>query len=276
MEYIEINFEVSPLQPNVDILIAELGYIGFESFVETAYGVTAYIQKPDYKDSLLDEVNILKSSEFQISYSIKTIAQTNWNEEWEKSFEPIEIGDRCHVRAPFHSQKPCDYDIVIEPKMSFGTGHHETTLMMLQFILDHDFKNKAVLDMGCGTGVLAILASKKGASSLDAIDIDNWCYENSIENVNRNECNNINVQEGDASLLLNQKYDCVLANINRNILLNDLKTYVNCLNNRGSLFLSGFYNVDIPIIEAACNALNLKLQAKQEQKNWVALKFVNS
>jgi ribosomal protein L11 methyltransferase len=276
MEYIEINFEVSPLQPNVDILIAELGYIGFESFVETAYGVTAYIQKPDYKDSLLDEVNILKSSEFQISYSIKTIAQTNWNEEWEKSFEPIEIGDRCHVRAPFHAQKPCDYDIVIEPKMSFGTGHHETTHMMLQFILDHDFKNKAVLDMGCGTGLLAILASKKGASSLDAIDIDNWCYENSIENVNRNECNNINVQEGDASLLLNQKYDCVLANINRNILLNDLKTYVNCLNNRGSLFLSGFYNVDIPIIEAACNALNLKLQAKQEQKNWVALKFVNS
>ena len=124
--------------------------------------------------------------------------------------------------------------------MSFGTGHHETTHMMLQFILDHDFKNKAVLDMGCGTGVLAILASKKGAFSLDAIDIDNWCYENSIENVSRNECNNINVKEGDASLLINQKYDCILANINRNILLNDLKTYVNCLNSGGIFVLMDF------------------------------------
>ena len=276
MEYIEINFEVSPLQPHVDILIAELGYLGFESFVETEQGVTAYIQKPDYKNTILEEVNILKYNEVKINFTTKTIAQTNWNEEWEKSFKPIEIGGRCHVRAPFHEQKPYDYDIVIEPKMSFGTGHHETTHMMLQFILDHDFKNKAVLDMGCGTGVLAILASKKGAFCVDAIDIDNWCYENSIENVNRNECNNINVQEGDASLLIQQKYDCILANINRNILINDLSTYVSCLNNRGSLFLSGFYNVDIPIIEAACNALNLKLQAKQEQKNWVALKFVNS
>ena len=275
MEYIEINFELSPLQPHVDILIAELGYMGFESFVETEYGVTAYIQKPDYKIGLLEDVNILKSKEVEISYTTKTIAQTNWNEEWEKSFEPIKIGDRCHVRAPFHEQKPCDYDIVIEPKMSFGTGHHETTYMMLQFILDYDFKNKAVLDMGCGTGVLAILASKKEASSVDAIDIDNWCYENSMENVNRNKCNNISVKEGDVSLLINQKYDCILANINRNILLNDLATYVSCLNSRGSLFLSGFYNVDIPIIEAACNALNLKLESKQEQNNWVALKFVN-
>ena len=159
--------------------------------------------------------------------------------------------------------------------MSFGTGHHETTHMMIQHILKNDFNNKSVLDMGCGTGVLAILAEMKGANSLDAIDYDNWCYLNSLENVERNNCKNITVIEGDASALKNKHYDIIIANINRNILLNDMATYVKCLNTNGVLFLSGFYNDDIPIIEEECNKHGLKHVETLEKNHWVALKFVN-
>ena len=159
--------------------------------------------------------------------------------------------------------------------MSFGTGHHETTHMMIQHILKNDFTNKSVLDMGCGTGILAILAEMKGAKPIDAIDYDNWCYLNSLENVERNDCKHITVLEGDAGLLKNRSYDIIIANINRNILLNDINVYVDCLKTNGSLFLSGFYKDDIPSIEAECNTYNLKLVEVIEENNWVALKFVN-
>jgi ribosomal protein L11 methyltransferase len=159
--------------------------------------------------------------------------------------------------------------------MSFGTGHHETTHMMIQHILKNDLTDKSVLDMGCGTGVLAILAEMKGAQPLDAIDIDNWCYLNSLENVERNNCKHISVYEGDASLLEGRKYDVIIANINRNILLNDLETYASCLNKNGMLFLSGFYESDIPIIEAKCNEYMLNLTEKLQRNNWVSLKFIN-
>ena len=273
--YIGYNFKVEPLQPAVEILIAELGYAGFESFVETDEGVTAYIQKEEWNDAILEDIDILKSDEFNISYTFEEIEQTNWNEEWEKNFNPILVDDICSVRAPFHPKPDTKYDIIIEPKMSFGTGHHETTHMMIQHILKNDFNNKSVLDMGCGTGVLAILAEMKGANSLDAIDYDNWCYLNSLENVERNNCKNITVIEGDASALKNKHYDIIIANINRNILLNDMATYFKCLNNNGVLFLSGFYNDDIPIIEEECNKHGLKLVETLEKNNWVALKFVN-
>jgi ribosomal protein L11 methyltransferase len=273
--YIGYYFKVEPLQPGVEILIAELGYAGFESFVETQEGVTAYIQKEECYDSILNDIQILNSDEFEISYTFEDIAQTNWNAEWEKSFRPIVVNNECTVRAPFHDKPNTTYDIVIEPKMSFGTGHHETTHMMIQYILQNDFQNKAVLDMGCGTGVLAVLAEKKGANQLDAIDIDNWCYLNSLENIERNNCSNISVLEGDASLLKGKKYDIIIANINRNILLNDLETYTTCLKPNGILFLSGFYNNDVPIIEAECNKHMLKLKEKIEKNNWVALKFLN-
>ena len=273
--YIGYNFKVEPLQPAVEILIAELGYAGFESFVETDEGVTAYIQKEEWNDAILEDIDILKSDEFNISYTIEEIEQTNWNEEWEKNFNPILVDDICSVRAPFHPKPDTKYDIIIEPKMSFGTGHHETTHMMIQHILKNDFKGKSVLDMGCGTGVLAILAEMKGANPLDAIDYDNWCYLNSLENVERNNCKNITVIEGDASALKNRHYDIIIANINRNILLNDMATYFKCLNNNGVLFLSGFYNDDIPIIEEECNKHGLKLVETLEKNNWVALKFVN-
>ncbi|OEK08772.1 ribosomal protein L11 methyltransferase [Flavivirga aquatica] len=274
--YIGYQFKVSPLQPGVEILIAELGYAGFESFVETEEGVTAYIQKEEWNDSILEDVQILNSEEFKIDYEFNEIEQTNWNEEWEKNFNPIVVDNVCAVRAPFHEKFDTEYDIIIEPKMSFGTGHHETTHMMIQHILKNDFANKSVLDMGCGTGVLAILAEMKGAKPIDAVDYDNWCYLNSLENVESNNAQHITVIEGDASVLLGKKYDIIIANINRNILLNDLENYIACLNANGTLFLSGFYNDDIPVIEAECNKNELEFQSKLEKNNWVALEFNKS
>ncbi len=271
--YLGYYFKVKPIQPGTEILIAELGYAGFESFVETEEGVTAYIQKEEWNDAILDDIQILKSDEFQITYSFDQIEQTNWNEEWEKNFNPIVVDDLCAVRAPFHDKFDTKYDIIIEPKMSFGTGHHETTHMMIQHILKNDFEGKSVLDMGCGTAVLAILAEMKGAKPLDAIDIDNWCYLNSLENVERNNCKHISVYEGEASLLKDKKYNTIIANINRNILLNDIATYATCLDAKGSLYLSGFYKEDIPMIEKECNDNNLIIKDTLERNNWVALKF---
>ncbi|HEY5688494.1 MAG TPA: 50S ribosomal protein L11 methyltransferase [Yeosuana sp.] len=273
--YIGYEFKVKPLQPGVEILIAELGYAGFESFVETEEGVTAYIQKEEWNADILNDIQILKSDEFEITYTFDDIEQVNWNEEWEKNFSPIVVDDLCSVRAPFHEKPETIYDIVIEPKMSFGTGHHETTHMMIQHILNNDFKDKSVLDMGCGTGVLAILAEMKGARPIDAVDFDNWCYLNSIENVERNNCEQITVIEGDASVLINKKYDMIIANINRNILLKDMAVYAACLNKNGLLFLSGFYKEDIPMIQQSCEKHMLKFQEKLERNNWVSLKFLN-
>ncbi len=273
--YIGYYFKVQPLQPAVEILIAELGYAGFESFVETEEGVTAYIQKEEWYNTILEDIQILKSDEFKITYTFEDIAQTNWNAEWEKNFNPIVVDDRCAVRAPFHDPFHTEYDIVIEPKMSFGTGHHETTHMMIQHILKTDLKDKSVLDMGCGTGVLAILAEQKGAQPLDAVDYDNWCYLNSLENVERNTCKHITVIEGDAAVLEQRQYDVIIANINRNILMQDMAIYASCLNKNGMLFLSGFYKEDIPMIQAECEKHLLKFEEKLERNRWVSLKFLN-
>jgi ribosomal protein L11 methyltransferase len=271
--YIEYSFIVAPKEPATEILIAELGAIGFESFVENENGVTAYIQKNEWNTVILKDVFILNSDEFSIEYNQKEVEQTNWNAEWEKNFSPIQVDDLVSIRAPFHENPNLKYDIVIEPKMSFGTGHHETTHMMIQHLLQLDLENKKVLDMGCGTGILAIFAEMKGAKPLDAIDIDNWCYENSLENVQRNNCNHISVFEGDSSLLINKEYDVIIANINRNILLMDMKIYTNCLSEKGTLLLSGFYEEDIPIIDAEVSKYGLKLETFIQRNNWVALKY---
>ncbi|MBT8315093.1 MAG: 50S ribosomal protein L11 methyltransferase [Maribacter sp.] len=272
--YIEYTFTVTPLQPTADILIAELGEAGFESFVENDTGIQAYIQKNDWHNTILNDVEVLRNPRFKISYIFKEIEQQNWNVTWEQYFKPITVGDHCGVRAPFHEKSKVTYDIVIEPKMSFGTGHHETTHMMLQCILEHGFDGKTVLDMGCGTGVLAILTEMKGAKAIDAIDIDHWCYLNAKENVDRNSCTNINVLEGDSRLLKNRKYDVILANINRNILLEDIPFFSKCLNEPGVLFLSGFYSDDIPLITEKCNENGLKLEKILKKNNWVATKYV--
>ena len=272
--YIAYHFIVQQKEPVVDIIIAELGIAGFESFVETDVGVSAYIQKKDWNKNILNNIQILKSTEFTIHFTSEEIEQTNWNQKWEESFNPIVVNEVCTVRAPFHKKPNTLFDIIIEPKMSFGTGHHETTHMMIQHILKNEFKDKSVLDMGCGTGVLAILSEKKGASTVDAIDNDKWCYLNSKENVERNACERITVHYGDSRLIKKKNFDIILANINRNILLNDIAVYVECLKYKGILVLSGFYSDDISIIESECKRHGLKLDEIIEMNNWVSLKFI--
>lgn len=272
--YIEYDFKVSPLSLGNEILIAELGQAGFESFVEHEDGLKAYIQKEEWTSNILAEIFILGSSEFDITFQKKEIDQVNWNAEWEKNFTPIIVDDTCAVRATFHKPFNVRYEIVIEPKMSFGTGHHETTHMMMQYVLEEEYVGKEVLDMGCGTAILAILAEMRGATKLDAIDIDSWCVENSEENVTRNNCNAITTILGGAEVIPQVKYDNIIANINRNILLNDMNTYVSRLKKGGSLFLSGFYAEDLTIITDCCNKLGGTFVSNKERNNWVAAKFV--
>jgi ribosomal protein L11 methyltransferase len=273
--YLGYHFTIEPKELGSEILIAELGEKPFESFIESDFGIVAYIKKEFWADDILDDLFILKSPEFTISYQVEEIEQVNWNEEWEKNFEPIDVDGKCHVRAPFHPKTDAEYDIVIEPKMSFGTGHHETTHMMIQHLLETDVAGKKTLDMGCGTAILAILAEMKGAEPIDAIDIDNWCYLNSIENAERNNCKHITVYEGDAALLEGRFYDVIIANINRNILLNDMQAYVDALNSDGILLLSGFYQEDITAIDESCTSKGLKFVKKLSRNNWVSLKYVN-
>ncbi len=273
LRYIEYNFTIEPRDPAAEILIAELGLFGFESFVETETGLLAYIPSEEHSEDVMNEIQILKSDEFIVEYSVKTIEQTNWNEEWEKNFKPINVDNKVYVRAPFHDASTMDYEIVIEPKMSFGTGHHETTHMMIQHLLDLDLTNKSVLDMGCGTGILAIFAAMKNARPIDAIDIDEWCVENTNENIEKNNCEFISVFLGDAHLLKNQKYDIIIANINRNILLQDLPAYKRCLNNNGILLLSGFYTEDEPLLQSKAKELEFEFLKKFERNNWLSLQF---
>ena len=282
MDYISYNFKIDFEKSNIlslaqiiEILIAELGELEFESFIENENGMTAYIQKKDWHESILQNVQILRSPDFKISFDIEEIEHVNWNCEWEKNFEAIEVNNLVSIRAPFHADFRLKYNIIIEPKMSFGTGHHETTHLMIQQLLDMDLDGKIVLDMGCGTGILAIFAEMKGADKIDAIDIDEWCYENSLENVEKNQCNNIEVYKGDASLLVGKSYDVIIANINRNVLLRDIAIYSKNLAENGVLLLSGFYKEDIPIINKKAQINNLSLEKTLEKNNWVSLKYVN-
>lgn len=274
--YIAYHFQIEPKELGSEILIAELGEKAFESFTETETGIDAFVQKALWDEAILEDIFILENEDFSISYTFEEIEQINWNEEWEKNFEPIDVDGKCHVRAPFHAKTKAEFDIVIEPKMSFGTGHHETTHMMIQHLLAMDLQGLKTLDMGCGTAILAILAEMKGAQPIDAIDIDNWCYLNSIENAERNNCKHITVYEGDASLLPGKQYDLIIANINRNILLNDMQTYVDSLNTKGILLLSGFYEEDVPYLDASCTEKGLAFEDKITRNNWVALKYSKS
>ncbi len=279
MNYIGCFFKIDSgsldIQTAIDILVAELGQVGFESFTENPDGVEAYIQKLDWNTDMLDTIQILQSEEVSFSYEMREIEQVNWNEEWEKNFKPIVVDNKVSIRAPFHKDPQLEYDIVIEPKMSFGTGHHETTHLMIQHLMQMDIKGKNVLDMGCGTGILAIFSKMKGAAAVDAIDIDSWCYENSLENVERNNCKGISVFEGDAKLLKPKAYELIIANINRNILLKDMSIYAKSLKENGTLLLSGFYTEDIENIDEIARSNGLQLEKKLERNNWVGLKYVN-
>lgn len=273
MNYIGYTFTIKPLQPATEILIAELSEVGFESFEETQTGLEAYIQTKDWNEDILTDLYALKSDEFEITFTYRDIEQINWNAEWEKNFTPIHVDDKVSIIAPFHEKTKMEFEIVIEPKMSFGTGHHETTHLMIKHLLELDLTARSVLDMGTGTGILAIFAEMKGAYPIDAIDIDEWCYINTLENIEKNNCKNIKAYQGDASMLNDQRYDIIIANINRNILLNDMDTYNRCLNIGGKLLLSGFYTQDIPFIETRTKELGLSIAKTYTKNNWVGIQL---
>lgn len=272
--YVEYTFTVKPTQPWNDVLAAQLGDLGFESFIETETGLQAYVQLDIDHDRLIDDLELWQQDLVEIAFAKAEIPPTNWNHEWESNFEPIMVQDRCEVRAPFHSSHNLEYDIVIEPKMSFGTGHHQTTFMMMEHLLDLDCTGQKVLDMGSGTGVLAILAQLRGALKVDAIDIDTWCYENALENVDRNNADKVTVILGGAERLKDQQYDTIIANINRNILMTDIPTYAKCLLSGGVLLLSGFYEEDLEIIQSICNTVGLDYSGHKKKDRWVAPMFV--
>lgn len=276
MNYTQVIFVVEPLIVGREILIAELAELGFESFVDTETGFEAYIPESEFKKKEFEAIPLLADKEFTISYQITSIEQQNWNQQWEESFEPIEVESRLLIRAPFHQAPPKNVlDIIIEPKMSFGTGHHETTYLIAKRLLDLSLENKSILDMGCGTGILAILAKKKKCGNILAIDNDEWAYTNCIENCQRNHVD-IEVVLGDAHDIKNNKFDVIIANINRNILLRDMHIYADALNDKGLLLLSGFFMVDKNILMEQAQQLGLKLHFEATKNEWAMLELIKN
>lgn len=275
MNFIEVTFDIKPKLTGTEILIAQLSQIGYESFLETNSGLQAYIPERSFKLHDLQGLPVFQSDEFKISFSQKLIKEQNWNEFWESNYNPVLIKDLVFIRAPFHEgNKNAKYNIIIEPRMSFGTAHHETTSMMIELMLDENMTGKSVLDMGCGTGILAILAEMLGASGISAIDNDEWAYNNTLENVRKNKCRKVIVQLGDAGLVKEESFDFILANINRNILLNDMQIYVKHLSDNGVLLLSGFYKDDLKQIESSAIKYGLKPDRKIVNNKWIASRFV--
>ena len=272
--YIEYSFLVLPSDPWEEILLAELQSLPFESFENSEGLLKAYVPEDLYYDSFIDSIDLLNNDKVTITFEKKIIEPINWNAKWESEFHPILIGEDCVVRADFHNPQEKKFELVINPKMSFGTGHHQTTFMMLSFALGEDFTGKRVLDMGCGTGVLAILASLKGAKRTDAIDNDPWCIENTAENIQTNSCNNIYVSLAELISVSEPTYDIIFANINRNILLEQIPNYYTALKPKGFLFLSGFFEADISVLNECCQNEGLYLVDKKQKDSWRALKFV--
>lgn len=268
--YLEFNFKIKPLQPWNEILMAELIGIGFDSFTEEADGILAYIPKESFVENDLKIVNLLNNPEVAVSYTYEEMPNINWNEEWEKNFSPINVEDKVLIRAEFHEPNATMHEIVIQPKMSFGTGHHPTTHLMIQQMLDMDLAGKKVLDMGCGTSVLAIFAKQKGAGRTVAIDIDEWSVENSKENAERNNVE-LDIELGTADNLGKEKFEIILANINRNILISDIPTYVDVLEDGGKLLLSGLCFFDVDDILEVCKGQNLMLEKQIQREEWVSL-----
>lgn len=269
--YIELAVTVSPLEPFRDLFIAQLGAVGFESFSETEEGFAAYILKEDYSASAAMEQ--MQWDGVTVSVKEQEIEQVNWNAEWERNFNPIEVDGRVYIRAPFHAERAgFEYAMLIEPKMSFGTGHHQTTHMMIQWLLETPSNHADVLDMGCGTGILGILAGMRGAKSVHGIDVDTWCIENTLENAQRNGV----AMKADlgGSEVLSGTYDLILANINLNVLLADIAHYEKALRKGGSIFFSGFYEDNVPTLRAAAEALGLTFEGVKAREQWRSIKMV--
>ena len=279
MKYFEVTFTTSPCNETVnDVVSALAGEIGFESFVEWENGVQAYIQQSLFdEEALKSMVADFPLPDTTVEYTVVEAEDKDWNEEWEKNFfQPIVIGDRCCIHSTFHKDTPqTEYEILINPQMAFGTGHHETTSSIISELLEADLKGKSVLDMGCGTSILAILASMRGADPITAIDIDDWCVNNSRDNIALNGIENITVEWGDANLLKGRApFDVIIANINRNILLADMAQYAACMHSGSELFMSGFYVEDIPVIQEKAESLGMEFIHHREKNNWAAVKFI--
>jgi ribosomal protein L11 methyltransferase len=274
MNYYEVTFELNPVLPAREVLIAKLSEKGYESFVELENGLQAYIPEPDFRPEDLWDLHTLSMDDLEMSVSQRLIEDENWNAEWEKNFEPIVVEDKLHIRAPFHAKRDdLAEEIFIEPKMSFGTGHHSTTYLIAAAMLPLRFDGQHVLDMGCGTGVLAILAEKHGAEAIDAIDIDEWAFENTVENVERNGCSRINVIQGGAEVLGERMYHTVLANINRNILVRDMHAYAAQMHQGATIFFSGFYPSDAEEIHIAARSCGLSKISQHQRNEWCMLEY---
>lgn len=280
MKYFEIQIiPDNNIQSFNEIIIAKLGNIGYDSFIENENGVVAYISENLFDKNELELIKNTLPSDFSFKYEFKIMEEKNWNEEWESNYEPVLISDKCYIRAPFHPKiSDIPYEIIIEPKMSFGTAHHETTSMMIELILTENIKDKKVLDMGCGTFILGILAKKLGAAHITGIDNDIWAYNNAVENLRNNDIySDFEIFHGDAGLLnYDNKFDIIFANINRNILLEDIKHYSKVLSDNGILLLSGFYKEDLDAIENECLKYQIELVRYLTKNNWIAARFSKS
>lgn len=276
MEYTKITCTLTPDSVLArEVLIAELGNAGFESFTETDEAVEAYIPSGSFSEEILEEERFRNNPFFRFMHTSEVIADQNWNEEWEQNyFEPLLIEDQCLVRAPFHQVFPeAVHEIIINPRMAFGTGNHETTHLMVKAMLAMNFEGKNVLDMGCGSGILSILASRKGAIRVTAIDIDEWSYSNTLENTALNHIENTEVFLGDSKLLTDQSFDIILANIQRNILLQDMPAYLGVLSRGGELVMSGFYTTDLEAINEKAISIGLKMVQSYERYSWCAVRY---
>jgi ribosomal protein L11 methyltransferase len=276
-DFAELICRVNPLDPWRDLLIAQLADAGWEGFEETTNGFKAWISVESFDEMLMQQALELETHGeiVKLNHELTTIGSKNWNREWESNFQPVWVADTCYIRAPFHPVRPeAIWQITIEPKMSFGTGHHETTSLAVEWLLETDLKGKSVLDMGCGTGVLAILAAMKGAWPVTAIDNFLYAWENTRENAERNAYPDIEVLLGDASLLGKQQYDVIIANITRNVLIQDMGAYKRALKSAGCVILSGFLEGDKQHVIQAAKQMGLNLDGEKFRNGWVALRML--
>ena len=270
--YLSISFKVHPIS-GIEILIAELSLLEFELFEEKPYGLIAYIKSSEYSENIFKKVKILNSKEFEVEFEVKKIENKNWNEEWEKNYYPVEINKHCTVRAPFHKHSKKTYDIIIKPEMSFGTGHHETTQLMIDFLFEQKLENKKICDIGCGTGILSIIAEKIGASEIDAVDIEINCIENTIENIKRNNCKKINTKLCSSEGLLGNTYDLILSNITLNNLKDNFKNFKNLKKQNMILIVSGFFKKDLKNVNQMLENFGFELIEFKTKNRWVASKY---